>query len=476
MDMPSLLSNPLLPWAVGLSLGFPLLMVALGEIISHGRLRGWASTGILSGIRMLVVPSLALIIFLRYILEWPADNTVLQLIGTFFWIVVLYQSLAFLNQVVFGSAKAGSWQSRVPSLVRDLARFTLVAIGASLIYSEVWGKEVGAAWAALGLGSVVIGLALQEPLGNIVSGLILLAERPLAIGDFITADGTTGQVTEINWRSVYVQTSDLELKIIPNSALYRASFSNLSRPTCEHAGGVDLRFSSAHPPSEVKDIMMDVIHSVPNIIDHPPPSVSIVEYAGDAIVYRLRFTVERPDNLGVAKDIVLTRAWYAAKRAELNIPGQPPSEDLIQSPHFLLREFDIFNQENNANDQITPYLKSIPYGRGETVVEENGPLKGLYVVVKGRALLTARDRDGNPHQIGDIHRGDFFGETAMVIGQPSDYEVTAMEDTHFLVIEPAGIQILLEKSPRLVHAMGHVLEARRASLQTIRKLKNQKSA
>ena len=471
MDMPSLSANPLLPWAIGLAVGFPLVMVALGEIASSAKRRGWPAAKVLAGVRLLVIPALALIVFLRHVIDLPADHTGLQLVKTVFWIAVLYQSLAYLNQVVFGSAPEGSWQSRVPSLVRDLARFTLVAIGAGMIYSEVWGKEIGAAWAALGLGSVVIGLALQEPLGNTVSGLILLAERPLAIGDFITAEGTTGRVLEINWRSVHILTADLELKIIPSSVLYRSSFTNLSRPTKERAGSIDIRFSSGLPPHHVKQAMLKMMQSIPGILETPAPTVDIFEYAGDAVVYRLGFTVARPEGWASARDTVLTRAWYVARRAGLDIPGQPLRTEDQVIPLELLKDFPLFSVGDPLAADIAPALRFLPFGAGERLVAEKGPLLGLYLVVQGEAELTARDRNGDVHQLGRVGRGDFFGENAMVAGQPSDVTVTALEDTDVLIIEPAVLQKLLEQSPRLVHAVGHALESRRTALQSVRSLK-----
>jgi small-conductance mechanosensitive channel len=473
MDMPSLSANPLLPWALGLAVGFPLVMVALGEFSSRAERHGWPSAKVLAGIRRVVIPSLALILFLRHVVDMPADNTGLRLIKTLFWIAVLYQSLAYVNQVVFGAARAGTWQSRVPSLVRDMARFTLVAIGAGLIYSEVWGEEISAAWAALGLGSVVIGLALQEPLGNTVSGLILLAERPLALGDYITAEGVTGMVVEINWRSVHILTAELELKIVPSSALYRASFSNLSRPTKARTGSVDLRFSSALPPHRVKSVMLDMIRGVSGILEEPAPSVSVFEYAGDAIVYRLGFTVATPEELTTAGETVLTRAWYAARRSGLDIPGQPPRDEEVERPIDRIREFPLFHLGDTLAAEIGPALSFLPFGAGEALVAERGPLLGLYLVVKGSAELTAKDPSGDVHRFGRLGPGEFFGENAMVAGQASDLTVTALEDTDVVVIEPDALQRLLEQSPRLVHAIGHVLESRRAALHSIRGLKRQ---
>jgi small-conductance mechanosensitive channel len=467
----SLTDNPIVPWAIGLAVGFPLTEMVLGEIASRARRERWATAGIIAGIRILVVPMLALSLFMRYVLDMPADDTLVQVVKTILWIAVLHQGLSFVNQVVFGSAEEGTWQSRVPSLVRDLTRFALVAIGAAVIYSEVWGKEIGAAWAALGLGSVVIGLALQEPLGNTVSGLILLAERPLAVGDWIVAEGATGEVIEINWRSVRVLTSELELKIIPNSALYRGSFSNLSRPTPERAGSVDIRFSSGLPPYQIKAILLDMLKSVPRILQNPAPEVVIVEYAGDGILYRLNFRVSRPEDLAAAKDTVLARAWYVAQREALAMPGQPPRPGYEKSPLDVLEDFPMFAMDLANSGEIARNLRLLTFGAGETVVTEKGPLLGLHLVVSGQAQLTARDRNGQVQNLGQIGRGDFFGENAMVAGHPSDVTVTALEDVEFLIIEPEALQKLLEQSPRLVHNMGHVLESRRAALHAVRSLK-----
>lgn len=467
----SLAHNPIVPWAIALAVGFPLAEIFLGELAIRAERRNWAVAGIIAGVRLLVLPLLALSLFLRHIMEMPADNTVVEVVKTILWIAVLHQGLSFVNQVVFGSAREGTWQSRVPSLVRDLTRFTLVAVGAAIIYSEVWGKEIGAAWTALGLGSVVIGLALQEPLGHTVSGLILLAERPLAVGDWITAAGSTGEVVEINWRSVRILTTDLETKIIPNSVLYRSSFSNLSRPTSERSGSVDIRFSAGLPPYQVKMALLEMMKSAPGIVQSPAPDVRLVRYAGEAAIYRLSFRVPSPAYLAAAKDLLLSRAWYVAQREALGMPRQPPRPGHETSPLYVLAEFPLFAGSIPHTAEIARHLRLLTFATGETVVAEQGPLRGLHLVVRGRAQLTVRDRDGYVQNLGQIERGDFFGEGAMVAGQPSDVTVTAVEDTEFLVIEPEALQTLLERSPRLAHTMGHVLESRRTALNAVRNLK-----
>jgi small-conductance mechanosensitive channel len=467
----------ILPWALGLALGFPLAMVALGELNAHAEQAGWPVASTIRGIRRLAAPALALMLFLRYVLQRPADDTFTQLATSVFWILVLYLVLAFINQVIFGAARPGSWQSRVPTLLRDLVRFLLVGIGAALIYSEVWGKEIGAAWTALGLGSVVVGLALQEPLGNIVSGLILLAERPLAPGDWIIVEGTTGKVVEINYRSVHVETTTRETKIVPNSALYRGSFSNLSRPTTARTDTVDFSFANDIPPNRVKAVLLDVLKSIPGILDEPTPTVEVVKFSGLAVVYQAELTVARQEDLAHLKNVFLTRAWYAARRNGFRItdgrelvlpPAAAEPAKPAPSPAELLAAFPQFRLGEGSREAVASGVQFRCYGAGEPVVREGGPQDGLYLVLRGEALLTVRDRAGREHRIGRVGPGEFFGETAMVAGQPGDTTVTAAVDLDLLVVDPDALQKLLDQSPRLAQDIGHVLDTRRKAVQSVR--------
>ena len=106
---------------------------------------------------------------------------------------VIIAIIGVVNNVVFESAQPGSWQRKVPRLLRDLIRLLLVAIGLAVVYSIVWGREIENALAALGVTSIVVGLALQEPLGNLFSGLMLLMERPFEVGETIEVGSVVGR-------------------------------------------------------------------------------------------------------------------------------------------------------------------------------------------------------------------------------------------------------------------------------------------
>jgi small-conductance mechanosensitive channel len=241
------------------------LLLLLNESIAFCRRRGLPVERTMRNLRNLVVPAAALLVFVRFVLELPQSSTGPRLVESAFWILLLYTLLGVVNDLVFGGGGPGSLGERVPKLFRDLVRALLVAIGAMVVYSQVWGHEVSAALTALGLGSIVIGLALQEPLGNIVSGLMLLSERPLNVGDWIQVGGVRGRVIEINWRAVHIETPTRELQVIPNVELYKGTFANLSRPTPLRTEVIEMGFSYDDAPNRVKEVMIDLMRTTPGV-------------------------------------------------------------------------------------------------------------------------------------------------------------------------------------------------------------------
>jgi small-conductance mechanosensitive channel len=463
------LFSDILPWAIGLVVGFPLSLLLLNELILRTARGGYAIASTLRVVRNLLLPTLAVMLFVRFVIERPAEDTFLRLVQTLLWVFVLFASLSFINDVAFGSAREGSWQSRVPRLFRDLTRFMLVAIGAAIIYSEVWGKELQGALTALGVGSIVIGLALQEPLGNVVSGLMLLFARPINLGDWVVVEGTTGKVIEINWRSVHIETATCALRIVPNSVLYKGSFSNLSRPTPLCTEVIDLSFSFHHPPNKVRQVLLDLMYSTPSVLAEPAPTVRTVRYTDGAVIYQVSFTVARQEDLGEARDAFMTRVWYAARRHALHIPVSTTSE----TPVDLLGAFPQFQLKDGGKEDLVTHLKARSFAAGERLMVEGQHLEGLYLVLRGSATLSMRDETGVEHEIARISRGEFFGENATLAGGASDLTVMALEDLDVLILAPEVIQRVLAENPRLAREFGNVLEVRRKAIQSARKLRFQ---
>ena len=473
--LPSYLTNF---WpAVALAVGFPVALLVLNESIAVCRRRGWAVERTMRSLRNLVVPSLALLVFVRFVLEWPKDSTASRLVESAFWVLFLYTLLGVVNDLVFGRGEPVEgrprWTDKVPKLFRDLVRALLVAVGAMVVYSQVWGHEVSAALTALGLGSIVIGLALQEPLGNIVSGLMLLSERPLNVGDWIQVGEVRGRVIEINWRAVHIETPTRELQIIPNVELYKGTFANLSRPTPLRTEMVEMGFSYDDPPNRVKEVMLEMLRTTPGVLADPPPLVRTIAYADFSINYRLIFSVESQAVLPEVRDEVMSRLWYVIKRENITIPfptayeygpGENPSKPTPTVAELL-----------SAHARFLPALQDgappsiVDFGAGETVQGPDRLLEGFALVTAGRARLLAKDLAGQSVQIGEIGPGECFGDRLTAGGGSENITIVADNDLQVVVFADDAMDKLLNKSPSLAAEIGDAIESRRQAAQAVRR-------
>ena len=182
----------------------------------------------------------------------------------------------------------------------------------------------------MGVGSIVIGLALQDTLGNLFSGIALLFERPFTEGDWIEVDSVKGKVIEINWRSVHILTRELEMLVIPNAVLAGATIRNYRRPQRLHVEVVEVGFSYNDPPNKVKQVMKEIALSTKGVLERPEPVVQTISYDDSSIGYKVRLFLSDYDRVPQIRDEFVTRVWYAAERYNLNIPF--PIRTLYHNP------------------------------------------------------------------------------------------------------------------------------------------------
>jgi small-conductance mechanosensitive channel len=461
-----------LAWTLGVVLGLPLALLLLTEAVVRLRRRGSPAESPLLAVRNLLVPALAAYVLLVHVAELDPGSYPVQVVLTLAWIFGLHAALSFLNVALFAGAHRESWRARVPTLARDLARLLLVLVGAALVLSTVWGANLGALVTALGVGSVVLGLALQDPLGNLYSGVILLFEQPFAVGDWLRVGDTVGQVVEVNWRAVHLLVGGTEVEVVPNSVLAKGNFTNVSRPTRQHAETVTLGFAPDDPPNKVKAVLRATALRTPGVLGEPPPGVALLSYETSAVRYALVFHVADYAQVAAVRDEFLTRIWYAARRHRLQIesrradPGAAarapvPAEDLSAFPQLGLA------RAGGPGDGFSPGALR-QYARGEQVAAEGEVLPGLHLILRGQVALTVRDGAGREKEVARLARGEFFGEKALLGVATSDVTVTALEDLDLLVLEGEAIQALVEQTPRAAQEIGRVLEARRSAVRKAR--------
>jgi small-conductance mechanosensitive channel len=176
-----------------------------------------------------------------------------------------------------------------PVLQQVVSRFAgYVVIFIGLIISfQVVGINLGSLAflaGALGLG---LGFGLQNIISNFVSGLIILVERPIIVGDRIDVGGLQGDVVEINARSTKIVTNDNITIIIPNSEFISSRVINWSHGDPKVRFSISVGVAYGTDPQLVKRALLEVAAESPAVLKDPPPAVSFRTFAESSLDFDL---------------------------------------------------------------------------------------------------------------------------------------------------------------------------------------------
>ncbi|WP_244323826.1 DUF3772 domain-containing protein [Mixta intestinalis] len=164
-----------------------------------------------------------------------------------------------------------------------------------------WNKL---AWIVSAL-SVGIGFGLQEIVKNFISGLILLTERPVKVGDLVSISGIEGDIRRINVRATEIQLSDKSTVIVPNSQLISQNVRNATMGNAQGVVTIMLTFPLDIDPVQVREILLAVYNENERILETPEPSVSFKDLTPQGIVLSVTGNVATQRQVGSAKSDLL---------------------------------------------------------------------------------------------------------------------------------------------------------------------------
>ncbi|GGD68395.1 mechanosensitive ion channel domain-containing protein [Microbacterium murale] len=443
-------------WVIALAVGVPVLLVVLTEVIGTLTRRNNPVAGPLRLLRNWVVPAGAVLALLAFAIQSPADQVWVRVVATVFGFLVILLVLSSFNVALFANAAPGSWRDRIPTIFVEIARLALVVVGLALLFSWVWEADVGGLITALGVTSIVIGLALQNAVGGVISGLLLLFEQPFKIGDWLDTGGVKGRVVEVNWRAVHIKTG-AGIQIVPNSTLSGASFTNMSEPEGPYFATTSVSFSTDDPPHEVMALLLEIADALPMRLREPRASV---DYAGGG-AYGVSIPVAGPADAGRALSMYLSWLWYASRRRKFALDGD--STDPLAEPQRLVEALAVIAPTLHLREEDTESLLASArlerYGVGEVVLPAGVIPDEVKIVVSGRAVLSL-DVDGGRIDFAGADTGDLIGQTALTRERTQAVTV-AGEILTVVVIPLATVDSLIRTRPRLAAEIGASLELKR---------------
>jgi len=452
-------------WAVGIAVGLPIGMILLTELHDALLRRQSPLARQVALLRNYLLPLAALLLLLVQASGIPAGDIPVRILTTVFGLLVVVLLLSGLNATVFEGAPEKSWRKRLPTIFIDVTRIALICIGLAVMSSYIWGVRIGGVFTALGVTSVVIGLMLQNSVGQIVSGLFMLFEQPFRIEDWLDTGTARGRVVEVNWRAVHIDTGS-GIRIMPNSALATTSFTNLSRPPGPHKVAITTTFSTADAPDRVCAMLSRVACALPQLKPGSVPR-SVPVGAGD---YRTAIGLDSPVDAGAATATFLRWAWYAARREGLHLDDADDDFSTVERVEHALHTVVAPALRLSTEEQrsLRSSARIVRYG-AEEIVEDVGQVPAaMTFLVAGRVQLTATAEDGTILPISTLAEGSFLGLTALT-RQPNLASAYALEEVTALVIDREHIEHLVMRAPMLLQNFGHILEERRSKVRNARR-------
>jgi small-conductance mechanosensitive channel/CRP-like cAMP-binding protein len=350
--------------------------------------------------------------------------------------------------------------SREAKLFIDLAA-AAIYIGAGLIVlKSVLALSVGGLVATSGIVAIVLGLALQNTLSDVFSGIAVDIEGPFRVGDRISlGNNIEGQVVEMNWRSIRVQTDGADIAIIPNSVVAKLEIINRSVPTRVRAVSAQLWCAASGDPERVVEVLQEATLLCPPILETPAPSVALNRVGPRWNNYTVSFSVSDTQLVSSTKSLLLRQARKQLYHARLLHQGRTRDEQPCEDPlrkilpiRQILRELGLFECLQPAQlESLAQHVETRLLEPEELFFSQGASDATLYIVASG-ILEIAVMSAGVSVTLGNLGAGEYIGEISLLTGAP--HAGTARARTHCYIhhLSREAIAPILAANPALAGA------------------------
>jgi len=410
--------------------------------------------------------------------EGDAPAQVVNAAWSLFWISLCFVGVWYAGWLLSPERALRRNRPVMPDLLRDLIRYGLLLFSVAVVLRIVWGQDVTPLIGALGVGGIVLGLALQETLSNFFAGLALLAERPFAPGDWIRiGEKDEGQVEHITWRATKIRTRDNDYQILPNSMVAKEVVLNFRQPDEKHAIRLIIGASYKDAPDRVKKALLDVLAKTPGVLQDPPPRVHLKSYGDFAINYEIKCYITDYFLRPVIEDTVMHRIWYGFRRAGIEIPfptnvnyeykvdAPPPAQEEASSTEEALGKIPLFESLTaDERKKLAGGSTRVEFAAGESVIRQGQPGNSLYCILAGAVQVLVRSQDGAERSVARLGEGDVFGEMSLLTGEPRSASVVSEDGVILLRVPKEALLPILTANPAAAERMAEIMAARRQGL------------
>jgi len=369
-----------------------------------------------------------------------------------------------------------------PKIIRDLV-LGIVYVLIALSSLRAAGIEPGSILTTSALLTAVVGFSLQETLGNLFAGLALQMQAPFEVGDWIQfgeAAKDVGKVLEINWRATKLLTLDEAEVVVPNGTLGKSTIANYTKPSPRLRRSIYVSVELEAPPRKVQRLIAEAIKGSFGVLDDPPPSVVTRDFDDAGTQLWVRFWTDEFQKWGQVEGEVRDRIWYALNRAGIELAFK--HYDILHheiNDASRDRERAARLEKNREALRAVDFLAALPqqdverlataaeahsYAAGELVVRKGDQADQMFIVQSGEVRVIIPGPGGKHTEVARLGAGKFFGEMALMTGEPRTANVVAARDSELIVVGHEAFQDVLAAHPEFAETVSRIIAERQAKL------------
>ncbi|HTK27273.1 MAG TPA: mechanosensitive ion channel family protein [Pyrinomonadaceae bacterium] len=406
-------------------------------------------------------------------------TTVFHILKILLWMVLVITIVRFLSYLIFETVLKTSGQSEISSLVKTVLSVIIYIVAFFVIFqSQYPNVPLAPLFTGSTILGIVVGLALQETLGNLFAGIALQADQPFQVGDVINISNRgSGVVESVSWRGVKIRTFQNKLLIISNAVLGKEVIEVAPR------GNLNARvvyFSTLYvnSPAKTAQLVREAVRHVENVSPKLRPIVRIKNLGDSGIEFEIKYWIEDYTKYNDTDAAIRQRVWYLFQREKIefsyptrtiHIETKPQETAFDETINMILERLSgipIFAPL--SDDELQRLSKAAAkrvYAPGESIVRMGKEGNSMFIIVRGNVNVQIPD-NGVPKVVNRLYENDFFGEMSLLTGEPRSATVVAVEETEVLQIRKNALKPIFESNPELMKLVCEIVEERRGALAT----------
>ena len=406
-----------------------------------------------------------------------AQDSVLRIPKLILWSILAFLGVRALSTLIFDVLFRIRRGYEAPTLIRNIFSLIVFTVLFVLIFNHIYVEvNLGALFTTSAIFGVIIGLALQDTLGNFFAGISLHADRPFQVGDVIVVGQQkhTGVIESITWRAIKIRTFQNHIVLVSNSNAAREAIEVCPR---ENLNARLVFFGTLYTDSPAKTIhvVREAVRDADNVSEKITPIVRIRNLGDSSIEWEIKYWLEDYAKYNDTDALVRQRVWYALRRSGLTFAFPTRTLHLerkaVERPVTAeeqiadrLSAIDVFSPLSSEElRQLSTATVGHVFAPGETLIRAGDEGSSMFVVNSGKVKVQVLDRSG-PRTVAVLTEGNFFGEMALFTGEPRTANVVAAEETEVLEIGHAAMKHLFDTNPSLAESISWTIAERQADL------------